>query len=127
MSCDVCLTGPDDFSNEFHSISTPRARKPHRCAECRATIPAGTRYERASGMAEGDFFTVATCLMCAEIRQVFTCGNSYEYGRLWESMAEEAFERLTTASACFTELSPAAKAFVLDKWRAWKFPEKRPA
>lgn len=45
--------------------------------------------------------------------------NIYE-NRLWEDMRELAFPSLTTASNCFTELSPAAKAFVLDRWRKWK-------
>jgi len=36
-------------------------------------------------------------------------------------MREQAFERLTTASPCFIELSAAAKEFVLQMWREWKF------
>ena len=49
-----------------------------------------------------------------------TGGESWTYRTLWEDMRELAFPSLTTASNCFTELSPAAKAFVLDRWRKWK-------
>ncbi len=53
--------------------------------------------------------------------QLLACGDYVPANRtLWEDMRELAFPSLTTASNCFTELSPAAKAFVLDRWRKWK-------
>lgn len=120
MSCDVCLYDANDSENEFFSQAVVKARKPHRCGECEIPVTVGTRYERSSGKSEGDFFTFASCLLCAEIRNVFHCGGSYYFGTLWDDMEMEAFPRLTTASECFLELSPEAKTYLMEKWRTWK-------
>jgi hypothetical protein len=121
-TCDVCIGGGYDYdgSYDFFSTERVRARKPHRCEECHQIIPVGSVYERHSGKFDGDFYSGKACLLCAEIRDVFSCGDSYEYGTLWELMREIAFPQLTTASECFTELSAAAKARVLEEWRKWK-------
>lgn len=119
MSCNVCLAGYD-AENEFFSVTHVKARKPHRCEECRQPITVGTTYARETGKGDGAIFTVTTCALCFEIRATFTCGRGYEFGRLWEDMADQAFPELTTASECFTELSAEAKTVVLERWRAWK-------
>jgi hypothetical protein len=119
--CDVCIGGEfDGDSNEFYSSAIRKARKPFICCECRRTVERGTEYERAAMKYEGEFFTYKTCSLCVEIRTVFTCGRSWLVECLWEDMRDYAFERLTTASECFTKLTPQAKRFVLDQWRKWK-------
>ena len=118
--CDVCLLGDYDTENQMHVETYPVARKEHRCDECRGAIPPGSQYQRIVGKSDGDLWSVKTCSCCAEIRRVFYCNGGYWYRRLWEDMEEQAFPRLTTASACFQELSPVARAFVLDRWRTWK-------
>ena len=120
MSCDVCLYAADDVDNQFYSETTRVARKPHQCCECDQAIPVGATYQRAAGKSDGRMFVNKTCAICAEVRTVFYCGGSFYFTTLWEAMAEEAFELLTTASECFRELSPAAKAAVLDRWARWK-------
>lgn len=119
-NCDVCLYMEADGSTEFYKASKPKARKEHRCIECHKPIPVGTQHEHARGKYDGDFFAVRTCLLCAEIRDVFTCGGGFVHGQLWEEMAQSAFERLTTASPCFRKLSSTAKQRVMDEWREWK-------
>jgi hypothetical protein len=121
MACDVCI-GVDSIDEpfEFSTVEIRKARKPHACFECHQQIKLGDSYEHTTGKFDGRFATYRTCLLCREIRDVFTCGNSWYYGELWEEMREGAFENLTTASPCFNELSLAAKAFVLEQWRRWK-------
>lgn len=58
--CD-CSDGP-----EFFEWSRPKARKEHRCCECKRTIRVGETYERASGKWDGDFRTFATCKDCLD-------------------------------------------------------------
>ncbi len=121
VDCDVCI-GVDSIEErfEFSTTETRTARKPHKCYECEREIRPGEKYEHVAGRYEGEFSVYDTCALCVEIRNVFTCGNSWYFGLLWEEMREYAFPRLTTASPCFRELGPEAKAFVLERWRSWK-------
>jgi hypothetical protein len=120
--CDVCIgTDSIDEAFDFSSTETRKARKPHKCCECYQSITVGQQYEHVVGAFQGDFSVYDTCSLCVEIRTVFTCGNSWYYGQLWEEMRDYAFEKLTTASECFRELTPEAKAFVLQRWQVWKF------
>lgn len=92
MSChDTCLMMDDyDCGPSFSTESTPRAKKPHQCCECREVIPVGATYERVSGVWDGRFDTFKTCAECVEIRMAFSCG-SWVYGYLWESVRESLF------------------------------------
>ncbi len=119
--CDVCI-GVDliEESVDFSTTETRTARKPHRCYECKRGIQPGEKYEHVIGKYDGKFSIYDTCALCVEIRDAFTCGNAWYYGQLWEEMRDYAFCHLTTASPCFRELSPEAKAFVLEQWREWK-------
>lgn len=118
--CDVCIGGCDGETSEFFAESEPIARKLHRCSECDKAINKGEKYQRCSGKSEGEFWTFNTCLLCAEIRKVFSCGEGEALGELWEMMRDYAFPSLTTASPCFRECSAEAKAEVLRRWREWK-------
>ena len=119
--CDVCI-GVDsiDEAFEFSHTEMRTARKPHKCCECGEAISPGFRYEHVIGKYDGGISTYNTCHLCVEIRMVFTCGNCWYFGQLWEEMSDYGFENLTTASPCFQELSPEAKGFVLEQWRKWK-------
>ena len=44
------------------------ARKPHKCSECRAIIPAGAAYEYVTGKWDGHVQTFRTCVLCKELR-----------------------------------------------------------
>lgn len=46
----------------------PRARKPHRCCECRREIAKGETYERTSGIWGGEPHRYKTCIPCADLR-----------------------------------------------------------
>lgn len=50
------------------------ARKPHHCCECGLTIAKGEQYESVSGMWDGRFDRIKTCLPCMETRQKATEG-----------------------------------------------------
>lgn len=121
MSCEVCIGGGDyDGANEFEFSGSSMARKPHRCCECRRVIEAKEVYHIFTAKYDGVITRSKTCAQCEDIRAVFSCGESAVLGELWEAMEYAAFPNLTTASECFTELSAASKAFILDKWREWK-------
>jgi hypothetical protein len=124
MGCEVCIGGDYgdcDGSPEFQDVTYPKARKEHRCVECRRLVPKGEQYQKWVMKFDGDLSCDKTCSECAEIRQVFSCGEMQpQFGQLWQEMHDNAFPYLTTGSECFRELSAKSKGFVLDKWRQWK-------
>lgn len=48
-----CPLSNDGDGPSCHSQRTRKARKPHRCSECREEIPAGAAYEYVSGIWDG--------------------------------------------------------------------------
>lgn len=50
------------------------ARKPHMCCECGGVIAKGEKYESVSGMWDGRFDRIKTCIPCMEIRKKATEG-----------------------------------------------------
>jgi hypothetical protein len=72
-----------------------RARRQHKCAECRAPIPAGTAYEYVSGLWEGDFNTFHICALCKELREWATISVPcfcWSYGNLHEDVREMVYD-----------------------------------
>lgn len=120
--CDVCLSmGDGDGCCEFYDSKIVTARKNHTCDECRLPIVRGLRYWRSVGKWEGEVSSFKECLLCYEIREVFSCGEGWMHGAgLWEAMADYVFPSLKTSSPCFAKLTHAAKQFVLDRWAKWK-------
>ena len=119
--CDVCIGGYDGDCAEFFHAEVRTARKMHRCSECDKAINKGEKYQRCIGKNDGEFWDFITCLLCAEIRKVFTCGEGEELGgMLWERMHDYAFPGLKMSSPCFQELSIAAKTEVLRRWQLWE-------
>jgi hypothetical protein len=118
--CGVCLTTDDGgCDTEFLLMKIRCARKEHVCCECDQAIPKGTQYEYAWGKTDGELWRCHTCLPCAEIANAFYCGGRMFGGLLWDNM-DEVFEEMNTA--CLDRLqTAAAKAFLLARWREWKF------
>lgn len=127
--CGVCI-GVDQLDDTFAESgrTVKPARRNHVCYECGDEIKKGDSHEHAAGreeywgdaVSQNDWLFYHTCLTCVEIRDIFSCGNSYYYGCLWSEMEEYVFPELTTANKCFQKLSAGAKEFLLGRWRKWK-------
>lgn len=116
---DTCiLDGWDGEPADFCRTETRKARKSHRCCECRKTIQPGQRYEVCSGSWDGGIQTFKTCQSCVEIRAKFSCGGAFIFKALWNTLREELYQRLTFG--CLDGLSPQAKDKVIADWREWK-------
>lgn len=61
--CDI------DIMPQFFSVSTPRARKEHRCYECKSVIHIGENYECANGKWDAGMQTFKTCNSCIQLRE----------------------------------------------------------
>jgi hypothetical protein len=123
--CGVCI-GSDDYDNDFsfYDVLWPKARKEHRCCECRRVIGIGEQYQRWAGKWDGTVSSYKTCGYCAEIRDGFSCGNSTVFGDLWTEISDYIFPVMNTA--CFDKIeSVEAKAYLQSKWMNWKFSDRR--
>lgn len=119
MNCACVYTSGDGDLPEFCSTEIVKARKAHRCVECRDVIAIGQRHERTSGKWDGEINSFRTCLLCVEIRAAFMC-EGWTYGLLWEDVEEQMFKERGLDSACLEELSsPEAKQFLQRRWWAW--------
>ncbi|HMG12789.1 MAG TPA: hypothetical protein VK571_06425 [Gemmatimonadaceae bacterium] len=74
---------------------TRRARKAHRCAECRKIIAPGTSYVRCSSLTDGHWGDWAACHKCHAVERAHAAaehsmnGNSsYYVGQLLETVRE---------------------------------------
>lgn len=117
MTC-CPLDGHDGDGPECFSRKRPRARKEHRCTECRETIEPGQQYEHASGIWDGSPDSFKTCLSCVEIRDHFAC-NGFVYGELWNDLEDNFFPDMKAGGPCMAGLSPAAKQRLIDERMKW--------
>jgi hypothetical protein len=93
MTYDACSC---DFDPpEFSETRTVKARKPHRCYECRGPIDPGESYQKTAGKWDGDFCEFKTCALCAELRQwarISVPCFCWTYGELHENVSDMVSE-----------------------------------
>lgn len=117
--CGVCIGGDTGEYCTFSDSKFVTARKPHKCDECGATIPAGVKYERISQLYDGEFSRMAVCLLCSEIGIGLSC-DGRTIGNMWEEIVDYVFPDMTTG--CLAKLkTAAAKEHLVKKWKEWKF------
>ena len=113
MSCTCEIEIDHDGGPTFYSGSDPVARKPHKCCECRRTIQPGERYERVSGLWDGDFEEFKTCYDCVSMRSALFC--TYCFGSLWSDLADDLAEHDGQINfSCLPGMTPAARARVIE-------------
>jgi hypothetical protein len=85
MECSCSCDYDGDYSS-FSEQEIRKARKTHKCCECRAIIAPGQKYEYARGMYDHEFWTAKTCIPCTNIRRDYGCNAPY--GELREYVEE---------------------------------------
>lgn len=83
----------DDADPQITGGSVERkARKPHKCYECRRAIAKGETYTEHSGLwRDGGWMTFRWCEHCAaaqEVHQAITKCHCYTFGGLWEGIRD---------------------------------------
>ena len=70
---------------EYYKRQVVTAKKEHICLECGQTIPAGDRYERATGYNDEyrNWEVFKTCEACLSVRDTLICDGDYQHGDLW--------------------------------------------
>jgi len=113
MSGCGCVYVDYDNGPEFMCESIHKARKLHRCGECRRDIRPGELYEHVVGKWDGDFAAVKTCADCQSIRKAFFCG-AWTYGDIMEDLQESLRYEDDLGLCCLDGLTPAARETVMD-------------
>ena len=108
MEC-ACVYVEDCYDAlEFFSKTMRRARKEHKCCECRRMILPAEEYEHVSGKWEGQVETYKTCQDCLSIRREFFC-EGFFYEQMFEYLHEHLNEIYGQVSSdCLLALTPAA-------------------
>jgi hypothetical protein len=101
---------------DVEDIPAPESTK---CIECGISIPAGDLCQESRWMDEQEEQLQYTCSTCAEIRTVFSCGETQPFGGMWDVLSE-SMDDLKMAGDCWDSLTAPAKAKLLEKWRQWK-------
>ena len=85
ISCDCSAEGydgPKVCRDEF-----PKARKTHKCCECREDIKPGQEYHKVTGLWDDTGWqTFRTCMPCYSIREKY-CPHGYIFEGLRESIS----------------------------------------
>lgn len=110
MKCSCTLSTWADEDNEYYLDKWVKARKPHACCECQATIEIGERYESVVGKTWGRWWRYKTCLPCVEVRDCFFC--SWTFTQVYEYMNDNTGD-LNLGG--LEELSPKARAKFFEK------------
>lgn len=78
---------------QFINITTPKARKPHRCGECGERITVGEKYERISGKWDHQCSTFVQCIPCATTwNWLNTEVECLSFGGLWQGICDNDME-----------------------------------
>lgn len=109
------IDAADGGYTELTRYSSPVAAIPHRCGDCGRTIDPGERYQRATGLYDGRWWTSKQCAQCSAAARWLTlvCG-----GWLWEGVAEDLGEH-------WAEVDPRSVALgrlVIGIGRQWRRP-----
>jgi hypothetical protein len=115
--CSCLYDSGDGDQPSFHSRAWRKARKPHKCYECRRTIQPGELYEHFSGKWEHGIDTYSTCAECQNIRASLYCGQEWTFGCLWEDVEEQLFRETGLTVECIDKLTtPEAKHMLQQRW-----------
>lgn len=109
----VYSDGDEGESCDFMNTNEQKARKKHRCTECRRTISPGERYEYTAGSWDGDFSVYKTCEHCLSLRKEFFC-NTWVYTSVIDDLQyhlEEVGGKVK--SECLLRLTDPARGTVI--------------
>jgi len=81
MNCGCMIETDYDSGPSCFKEQDRKARKPHKCHECRRVIQVGEVYRYESGVWDGRPEQFHICLDCLSLRKAFFCG--FTYGTIW--------------------------------------------
>ena len=113
MECSTVYCECDDYCTCLSS-TRPKARKEHKCNECKRIIPIGDKYLREVTLYDGEVEAWKTCKDCESIRDNFFTGGYY-YGEILYTLREHIYESYGDVSeSCIADLTPGAQEIVCN-------------
>lgn len=114
MGCSCSIsTGCYDFGPEVYKEKVVKARKTHRCCECRRDIVKGEKYNLTTGKWDGEFSAYKVCSDCQSVIDQFF--DKWTTGHIWEDLQEMIAEQDGDINqACVAKLTPRARGMVCD-------------
>ena len=99
------IDGADGYNTFTSERFVKRARKPHRCQECRRAIAIGDSCHYQSALFEGDISDGYTCVHCHVAGEWLStnCGG-YLVGSMCEDIAEHVQEYAAAKPKCMSGL-----------------------
>lgn len=98
----------------FYREIIRKAKKPHKCIECRKTISPGETYYYTTGKWDGNIEVYKTCFDCQSVKNAFFC-ESYFFGTIWDDVQEHIDEMEGNISSdCLLKLTKGARDKVCD-------------
>jgi hypothetical protein len=127
--CNVCIAGYDGDAPRVYNPQVVKARKAHRCYECKRVIATGATYECITGLWDDwapshdapsrVWSTYRFCADCSAIAYGLSCDGTRSFGNLWEDIEENLFPEMTIG--CLANIGePSAKAYLIQRWQEWK-------
>ena len=92
----MCMIDNGDGMVTMIAETRPKARKQHKCAECRRQLDAGENYVRERLKFDGDLTNHRTCVHCEVVRKWLQdeCGG-FLFGGIRDDIEEHAAETST--------------------------------
>ena len=113
MECSCTVETDCDEGPSFFSSRERKARKEHKCNECRRIISPGETYEYIAGVWDGSFDTYKTCSDCLSVRDEFF-KSGYILSDIWMDLREYIFDcHGDIPEKCLVKLTPSAREKVL--------------
>lgn len=111
----MCMFDGGDDQWAFLSQSTPKARKSHRCGECRRMIEVGEHYSYTSGLYDGSWSEFHQCEQCAAtVRWLDVVCQGWVYNMIQEDLLSHV-----TGEESYIRSRPLARLcrWMLADWR----------
>jgi len=114
MDCSCTVYVGDCDNADFHSETSPVAKKIHTCSECNRIIHVGEKYSREFGIWDGRAETFKICHDCLSIRDQFF-KEGWFYGQIIEDLNNYIVEvNGDIPSNCLIELTKPARDNICD-------------
>ena len=121
MNCTPISSEYADYIVQPLAQKIRKAKKEHKCTECKESISTGSSYEYFAGKDDdGNLFIQKTCDVCLELRTHFSSDGGWIWGSIWRDIIDNFFPDMRAGGPCLEGLSAKAKMKLVNKFKEYK-------